>query len=783
MKRRIYISIIIAMLIACSKQSFGQVPTESIAMQSPNVASMSRYDDVAVSLFNGIPQIDLPIYEIKIDSNTLPITLSYHAAGIMPEQHPGWTGTGWTLFCGGSISRIVNGLPDEYSCESNGIPQYKKLGFYYTHDFLDNEQWYSDKILIPEILKNDQFRKDTQPDKFSFRFNDCHGTFYIDHQGKTKVKCNRNVTVEIKMDSVYVPKDVMGYGMPQTDNFYPFTGFVITTDDGTRYTFGMNDNAVEYSINFWTQQNQEWIATAWHLTQISYPDGKTISFKYDRGQYICQLGYSISNIVNITEPANGISQFMVCDTISPADSLCIKGHLISPSYLKQIDFAEGNIRFSSERTNELSYNQHKLSAVYDYLTNSFPNNHYLTALIYAKQVANPFPQCLDDLQWRKLTAITINDTSGKCIRNFKFEYTDNPRSRLMLNGFSDETATGTPKHYKFEYNNPDSLPPYLSQMVDHWGYYNGKKADTKDPQYFNNRESDPDKIKYGILKKITYPNGEYTRLEFEANRCMKIVSDDRTSITTLEKEKRVGGLRIKRICDSSSGDTADEIVTKEYFYVNSYNKGTTSSGVLNFYPKYELSGNKFSINDKEHTDTYLPLFSAQSVLPGGNNALGSHIGYTEVIEINANGTSMRYNFTNFDTGVMDVSGFCQLNTKCGPYDPYFSNSEKRGLLSSSETFNKGWISTRIRYTYDEKPNSSAVRSVKAVIYKKGNQQYADLTSTHINTATMQVALKTKEIFEPGKNIPTVIIYPYNKSDVLTKVAFDAEPSVVSVKIH
>lgn len=48
---------------------------------------------------------------------------------------------------------------------------------------------------------------------------------------------------------------------------------------------------------------------------------------------------------------------------------------------------------------------------------------------------------------------------------------------------------------------------------------------------------------------------------------------------------------------------------------------------------------------------------------------------------------------------------------------------------------------------------------------------------------MQVALKTKEIFEPGKNIPTVIIYPYNKSDVLTKTAFDTEPSVVSVKIH
>lgn len=780
MKKIIYITAIFTTLFTCAFHTLGQTPTESLTMQSSNIATLGRYGDVPVSLYTGIPNINIPIYDIKAGSNVIPITLSYHAAGIMPEQHPGWTGIGWTLFCGGSISRIVNDLPDEYSCESYQS-SYKKMGFYYNYNCLNNEEWYTAPFLMSNILGNNQFIKDTQPDKFSFNFNGYSGNFYIDHNGDVKVKCDKNVKVEIKMDSIYVPKDVMGLVMPQTNNTYPFTGFVITTDDGTRYTFGMNDNAVEYSINFWTQHNQEWIATAWHLTQISYSDGEIVNFIYERGNYTYQLGYSISNIATISKSGSGFLTYTSCNTTNTqiADTLSIEGSLISPIYLKQIKFSGGSVNFSSEQTNELRYSEHKMLAVYTYLMTTYPNNSYLSIQTNINSITTPFPQCLNDLQWRKLTAITVNNVFEECIRKFKFAYTDNPNSRLILNGFSEDTQTATPKQYNFEYNNPDSLPPYLSQMVDHWGYYNGKKADTKDPQYFNKRESDSEKMKYGILEKIIYPTGGYTRLEFEANSCTKIVSNNRKNIQTLEKEKIVGGLRIKRIYNSDTGDIEDEILTKEYFYVTDFmtNKenASVSSGVLGCYPKYELTSNKFVMN-KDGGFFLLHLFSSQSVLSGGNNALGSHIGYTEVVEKNANGTFTRYRFTNFDTGVMDESSDFQLNIEDSPYEPYSSKEEERGLLTSSETYDSnGRLTNRTSYVYekDNDSNNNYVRSVKAGAYRNGFQTYAELTAYKIYTYTMRKVKEITETYEKGTTNPyrTIISYKYNNK-LLAETSFN-----------
>ena len=81
---------------------------------SPNAASISRYVDIPVSLYTGIPNISIPVYNLDNGaSHQLPITLNYHASGIKVDDIASWVGTGWSLDCGGVIARTMHGLPDE----------------------------------------------------------------------------------------------------------------------------------------------------------------------------------------------------------------------------------------------------------------------------------------------------------------------------------------------------------------------------------------------------------------------------------------------------------------------------------------------------------------------------------------------------------------------------------------------------------------------------------------------------------------------------------------------
>src|SRR6476469_507577 len=99
----------------------GQIPRNPVNVQSPNVASLGLYGEVPISPFTGLPTISIPLYELKSKTITLPIGLSYHASGFRPDQHPGWVGAGWNLSAGGSISRVIKDMPDDYDNGTWGL--------------------------------------------------------------------------------------------------------------------------------------------------------------------------------------------------------------------------------------------------------------------------------------------------------------------------------------------------------------------------------------------------------------------------------------------------------------------------------------------------------------------------------------------------------------------------------------------------------------------------------------------------------------------------------------
>jgi hypothetical protein len=107
----------IASFLFCFIQSLNLFSQNSqlknVIPPSPNVASLGKYGDIPVSLYTGIPNISIPLYDINNGNLDLRVSVSYHSGGVRVEEVASSVGLGWTLNAGGIIGRNVRGLQDE----------------------------------------------------------------------------------------------------------------------------------------------------------------------------------------------------------------------------------------------------------------------------------------------------------------------------------------------------------------------------------------------------------------------------------------------------------------------------------------------------------------------------------------------------------------------------------------------------------------------------------------------------------------------------------------------
>ena len=75
---------------------------------------MTKYGNLTPSLYTGTFQYSLPLYTYNDPDFEIPVSLEYSFNGYRPSQPSGTVGLGWTLNCGGAITREIVGLPDEY---------------------------------------------------------------------------------------------------------------------------------------------------------------------------------------------------------------------------------------------------------------------------------------------------------------------------------------------------------------------------------------------------------------------------------------------------------------------------------------------------------------------------------------------------------------------------------------------------------------------------------------------------------------------------------------------
>ncbi len=80
---------------------------------SPTASELGKYGEVPVSLYNGTPQVNMPITQISGNDMAMPVSLSYNASGVKVNQIASWVGLGFSLSAGGVITREIRDQPDD----------------------------------------------------------------------------------------------------------------------------------------------------------------------------------------------------------------------------------------------------------------------------------------------------------------------------------------------------------------------------------------------------------------------------------------------------------------------------------------------------------------------------------------------------------------------------------------------------------------------------------------------------------------------------------------------
>ncbi|WP_218124157.1 hypothetical protein [Chitinophaga filiformis] len=259
--------------------------------------------------------------------------------------------------------------------------------------------------------------------------------------------------------------------------------FTITDEKGARYIF----DAIERSDDG-SAANFHVHASAWYLTKIVAPfstDSITLEYENEFSRYTAGRFVTSSYAIGGGIPPGKNTPETSYSTV-----------ITTGKRLKKINFP----------------NQVSISFIYD---TTLRTDQVSTSSLY------------------RLKQISISD--GTFSRGYNL-YHDYSVNRLTLKKVTPYSASGESAGYEFTYTG--SLPAFLSNEQDHWGFYNNNPSQDMIPAYYvkednaalsgGTRSTDPGRVKYGSLTRMKYPTDGYTDFEMEAN----MAEDPRLSDTT-----------------------------------------------------------------------------------------------------------------------------------------------------------------------------------------------------------------------------------------------------------
>lgn len=496
--KRAFISTFMLCAVFFSLHAQNQRPPEvSVIPPSPNVAAMNKFVDLPVSHYTGTPSIQVPIYVLKTPQLSLPINLSYHASGWRVEEHASWVGAGWSLNAGGTISRTVRGLPDEY-LESATDTRGRK-GYLYNDklflgdntidhaqfDICDSDENY---ILTPgfAVTTADSVAQgllDLEPDLFSYNFPGGSGKFVLNRDGQP---------VKYTLDDIQFTQHVFSNKdtWPVLEGDEDTYVWVLTGADGTQYTFGQTERTFTEtecgnSDSPYTLPTVPEHQSTWYLQEISN-NGDWIRFEYEDeiqeyNQRISTTGSFRVKVYGDSEKSGAPSTINICSNKSE-------------THAKRLS------RITSSNGYEVLF-----------------------------QVSDT--DRVDLMGSKKLEEIIIN-RDDNFIQKFRLSNDTyfGSNTKLKLDAVVQQDADGNSiPGYEFEYERPGNVPPMNSKGQDYWGFNNTETTNPNLIPRYRKAELDLNKLnpanrsvnltgtRVGMLKTMTYPTGGTTSFIYESH--------------------------------------------------------------------------------------------------------------------------------------------------------------------------------------------------------------------------------------------------------------------------
>ncbi|MGN7722115.1 hypothetical protein [Chitinophaga sp. 22620] len=461
-KKLLVVGILITSLVISSKAQ--DKHSINIIPPSPTASSLGKYGEVPVGHYTGIPQIAIPIYDVKEGSLSCPVSLSYYGGGVKVEEISSWVGLGWSLRAGGVISRSVRGLPDEsgsFFLPGNNLTGYLAGG----------------QPGFPEFLRGiERQTEDGESDIYTFSVGDMNGSFFYDQSGNIHA---------LPLNKTRIEKNA--------------TGWLLTAVNGDKYYF----EAKEYAV---TERACEAGAatpipnvfnaspTSWYLTSIvSANSADSLKFEYD--------DYISNHDLALVETRYQLVQYGGPLCTSSRNSNCRSFIKTYGKRLTRILFRNGSVNFRANTARVDLSGDKRLDMI---------------------EVLNGENTLVKKYQFYYSYSISQDQVYPCNVSQYP------TLERLKLDSLAEASATGAYPPYKFFYestllpcrnsfardhwgyyngaNNTTLVPTFIYNQSGQTYTYPGA-----------NREANPTYAKAGTLNKITYPTGGSTLFEFENN--------------------------------------------------------------------------------------------------------------------------------------------------------------------------------------------------------------------------------------------------------------------------
>lgn len=506
------------------------------APASPEAASLGKFGNYEVSLFTGVPNISIPIYEVKIGELSLPISLNYHASGIKVNEMPSRVGLGWSLNSGGIITRSIRGLPDEqpnnyFSASATSVHRVK----------VGAEIEPNTVAGLDYLSKVDTKKYDVEPDIFSYMLPGQSGRFLFNQKDN--------------FNAYLIPFAPIAVSKTQVNPY--LVNFTLTDEGGRKYLYNTTEHTQSGS-GLGLNANA---TSAWLLSQMVSANGQdAIKFNYTPTSTTDQYK---NEYFSVNDNVTGAGYYNY-------DQGAFGGEFVGVSsttqQLHEISFPGGRVTFEAASESRSDFGvPYTLPKRLKYIkVFAFDNASQTYSLLKTYELFHSY-----------FTGASPN------------------ASRLRLDAIQLQTASNAPvQTYSFAYNNSIPLPERLSTKKDLWGYFNnnvnmqpGTSIPTAIPRMqmaYNSNTTTPTTLWIGgshtdardvnsaynqacILQQITFPTGGYTQFTFESNQYL-----DANNVA-----KYAGGLRVKTI---KSYDGINGPIVKTY----KYGAGESGYGRANF---------------------------------------------------------------------------------------------------------------------------------------------------------------------------------------------------------